>query len=276
MSSPILQPFAELVATFNFRRAMSLIALMTILGAAAWSVDSYTDYSRISRLERILNLMERLDAMERRGAMGSELSQTKANMLAELSKISTQPGKVAPAQKGEFVDWFRRIWPKFVFGGLPWFAVSLFALPSVFKREKSAAAGFVALQFLTLFFGFVVSIIPATGSRVIDFIVIPWGILFAVGIVPISMSAVNGFRRSREASIQRAIMNNLRQIAAASDQYFLEHGVSEVFLDQIVGPDKLIRALAAVDGEQYEGLHIKQGEALVVCRKSGEEVRLET
>jgi hypothetical protein len=64
------------------------------------------------------------------------------------------------------------------------------------------------------------------------------------------------FERVRRTSMEKAILNNLRQLAAAADQYFLEEGVRTVSFDQIVGPDKYIRSLPAVDGEDYRSLDL--------------------
>ena len=58
--------------------------------------------------------------------------------------------------------------------------------------------------------------------------------------------------------IVKQVTNNLRQIAAASDQYFLEYGISTVRLDQLVGPDKYIRELKPADGEDYAKLKLDQ------------------
>jgi len=89
-----------------------------------------------------------------------------------------------------------------------------------------------------------------------------------------SIGMAAGYKKVREASLQRAIMNNLRQISAAADQYFLEHGVAEVALIDLVGsePTKFIKSLIIVDGERYEGLIIRQGEPIAVYRRSGEPV----
>jgi type IV pilus assembly protein PilA len=87
--------------------------------------------------------------------------------------------------------------------------------------------------------------------------------------------AIPAFQKVRTASQDKAVLNNLRQIAAASDQYYLEHGVDNVELDQLVGPDKYIKVLNPVTGEDYSELVLKQGEPLVVHLPDGREVRYE-
>lgn len=64
--------------------------------------------------------------------------------------------------------------------------------------------------------------------------------------------------KSKE-EITKAVLNNLRQIAAAADQYYLEFGKTSVTLAELVGPTKYIRQLKPVDGETYDGLQLKQG-----------------
>ena len=56
------------------------------------------------------------------------------------------------------------------------------------------------------------------------------------------------------ASKQRAMLNNLRQLSAATDQFKLQNGRYPASLDELVGETKYIRRLNAVDGESYVGL----------------------
>jgi hypothetical protein len=79
-------------------------------------------------------------------------------------------------------------------------------------------------------------------------------------------AALASMAKLRESSIQRAVLNNLRQLAAAADQYYLENGTNETSLDQLVGPDKYIMQLESVDGERYNELkfHLDAGEWKVV------------
>jgi hypothetical protein len=69
--------------------------------------------------------------------------------------------------------------------------------------------------------------------------------------------------------VTRAVLNNLRQIAGAADQYYLENGKSSVTLAELVGPEKYIKQLKPVDGESYEGLELKAGVALKVTTAHG-------
>lgn len=73
---------------------------------------------------------------------------------------------------------------------------------------------------------------------------------------------------------QKSLLNNLRQIAAAADQYFLEQGVSKVELSRLVGttPDKYIKELKPVAGESYAGLVIEQGKPIRIKTAGGFEM----
>jgi len=63
----------------------------------------------------------------------------------------------------------------------------------------------------------------------------------------------------RRKYVENMILNNLRQLDAAAEQFFLENSVKTVKLDQLVGADKLIKKLTPVDGEDYGKLDLTQG-----------------
>jgi hypothetical protein len=64
---------------------------------------------------------------------------------------------------------------------------------------------------------------------------------------------------ARRSSRERAISNNLRQIAAAAELFFLMNGVKKVKLEQLVGSDDYIKKLISVDGEDYSKLDLTAG-----------------
>jgi type IV pilus assembly protein PilA len=73
--------------------------------------------------------------------------------------------------------------------------------------------------------------------------------------------AIPAFQKVRETSQTKAITNNLRQLASAADQYFIENGVTEVAQTELVGTDKYVKTLNAVAGETYPAT-ITQGSAI--------------
>jgi type IV pilus assembly protein PilA len=66
--------------------------------------------------------------------------------------------------------------------------------------------------------------------------------------------AIPAFQKVRTTSQEKAVTNNLRQIASAADQYFLEEGVTEVSIDKLIGT--YIYSLTPVAGESYENMTI--------------------
>ena len=73
---------------------------------------------------------------------------------------------------------------------------------------------------------------------------------------------------------QKALMNNLRQLSAAADQYFLEQGVNRVEIAKLVGttPEKYIKEIKPVAGETYTGLVIEQGKPIRIKTAGGFEM----
>jgi type IV pilus assembly protein PilA len=63
--------------------------------------------------------------------------------------------------------------------------------------------------------------------------------------------AIPAFQKVRTASQDKAVLNNMRQIAAAADQYYLENGVTTVALTNLVGPSNYVKSLSTVAFEYY-------------------------
>ncbi len=86
----------------------------------------------------------------------------------------------------------------------------------------------------------------------------------SVGLV--AAMAIPAFQKVRASSQEKAVLNNLRQLAAAADQYYLEKGVTAATYEDLVGPeeDKYIKEMRSVVGEDYSQLTFEQGEPLVI------------
>lgn len=91
--------------------------------------------------------------------------------------------------------------------------------------------------------------------------------LFPVGLV--AAMAIPAFSKVRESSREKAIINNLRQLDAAAQQFMLEKGVNRATYADLVGPgpDHYIRDLQSIAGERYTDL---------VIRESDKEIRVTT
>lgn len=91
---------------------------------------------------------------------------------------------------------------------------------------------------------------------------------FLVVVVVIGLMAamaIPAFQKVRESSIARACINNQRMLAAALDQYRLEHGAGAQSWEDIIGPGKLITDdLLCLQGGSYSGELTEDGGGYVV------------
>jgi type IV pilus assembly protein PilA len=79
--------------------------------------------------------------------------------------------------------------------------------------------------------------------------------------------ALPAFNKVRRTSQENAVRNNLRQVAAAADQYFLEKGVTTVAIKSLYDPtdastlnNSYIKSLKPVASENYSAMgDITQG-----------------
>ena len=63
--------------------------------------------------------------------------------------------------------------------------------------------------------------------------------------------AIPAFQRVTQASQDKAVLNNARQLSAAADQYFMESGISTAVMSNSIGPTQYIKDLNTVAGEVY-------------------------
>jgi type IV pilus assembly protein PilA len=75
--------------------------------------------------------------------------------------------------------------------------------------------------------------------------------------------AIPAFQKVRVSSQDKAVTNNMRQLGAAADQYFLEAGVSSAALASLVGSSAYVKALSTVANESYP-LFFTQGSPVIV------------
>jgi type IV pilus assembly protein PilA len=85
----------------------------------------------------------------------------------------------------------------------------------------------------------------------------------------IAAMAIPAFQKVRTASQEKAVLNNLRLLAAAADQHYLEKGVTTATYYDLVGPSHYIKILNSVAGENYRALRFRQGQALRVQLPDG-------
>ncbi|MFP4069493.1 MAG: type IV pilin protein [Opitutales bacterium] len=86
--------------------------------------------------------------------------------------------------------------------------------------------------------------------------------------------AIPAFNKVRATSQEKTITNNLRMLASAADQYFLENGETSVKTDELIGPNAYIRSLEPVMGETYPEEITTDMEALSATLPNGETVSI--
>jgi len=97
-----------------------------------------------------------------------------------------------------------------------------------------------------------------------------------VTIGMLAAMAIPAFQKVKAQSQEKTIHNNLRQFSAAAQQYMLENAKNEAKYNDVVGPDKLIRELKPVAGEDYTELVLKEGDtSLSVTTAAGKEIKLD-
>jgi len=80
--------------------------------------------------------------------------------------------------------------------------------------------------------------------------------------------AIPAFQKVRASSQDKAVTNNMRQLGAAADQYFLENGVSAAQLTSLVGSSAYVKVLNTVANEAYP-LFFTQANPVIVSGVAG-------
>lgn len=86
--------------------------------------------------------------------------------------------------------------------------------------------------------------------------------------------AIPAFQKVKTTSQEKAVLNNLRQLASAADQYFLENGLNTVEVSKLIGPNAYIRSFEPVAGETYPET-INMGEAIKAVFPDGRVVEVD-
>src|ERR1017187_10151222 len=94
-------------------------------------------------------------------------------------------------------------------------------------------------------------------------------IMIVVVIIGLLASmAIPAFQKVRTNSQDKAVLNNARQLSAASDQYYLENGVSTVIISDLLGPTSYIKVLNTVALETYPA-GFSQGTTITIASIAG-------
>jgi type IV pilus assembly protein PilA len=95
-----------------------------------------------------------------------------------------------------------------------------------------------------------------------------WILALALLLSVALLFAYNWGKRIRPSTVDKAVLNNARQLAAGADEYFNAHGVTTCALTDLVGPDKYVKALNLVAEEIYPRSYT-QGVAITVRGVAG-------
>jgi len=80
--------------------------------------------------------------------------------------------------------------------------------------------------------------------------------------------AIPAFQKVRASSQDKTVLNNMRQLGGAADQYFLEYGTSHVGIAALVGSSMYIKTLNTVANETYP-TDFTQGVTITVTGVAG-------
>jgi type IV pilus assembly protein PilA len=94
-------------------------------------------------------------------------------------------------------------------------------------------------------------------------------IMIVVVIIGLLASmAIPAFQKVRADSQDKAVLNNARQLSAASDEYYIENGVTTVTLADLLGPTAYLKNLSSIALESYP-LVYTQGRTITISGVAG-------
>ncbi len=91
-------------------------------------------------------------------------------------------------------------------------------------------------------------------------------VVIIVGLL--AAMAIPAFKKVRQSSQDKAILNNARQLSGAADQYFLENGISTVSINELIGVSNYVKTLQLVANESYPDI-FTQAETVTITGVAG-------
>lgn len=84
-----------------------------------------------------------------------------------------------------------------------------------------------------------------TGFTLVEIMVV----VVIIGLL--AAAAIPAFQLVRNRSIAKVALNNCRQLSQASNQYFLEHGTTQVTSSELIGPLQYVKKFPPAANESY-------------------------
>jgi hypothetical protein len=275
-----IEELLKIISDLNLKRILGLIFAGALIAAGFFFFENSTRWFTLGRLERSQRLLNEIRAGDKIETTDPAILRLRAKILSELDRTlpvanqqlaaSGDPKKPIaqsqlvpkPSEQRQFGSWFERadasvLALKFLAGALPWFLFSSIILLANRRKDqsdKSQSVAFWGMQIFTVFFGFVSVFVPSLSNAWMEFIVIPWGLFTAIAGVALGTAGASAYRATRDGYRSRAILNNFRMLSAAFNQVRLETGKTSVNLSDLVGPDKFIKSLTIIDGEDYSSV----------------------
>lgn len=263
----LVEQVVRLLENITLKRVAVLVVLLVALAAGAFLFERYTASFAMTKMERAAALLRQLEQSQSAKAREKELAEISHQLTTQLHAIVVDQ-KVSSAVALIAFDIPPNVWLwKFIAAAAPWFLFSCAALTEVRKKPVSSLIAFFVAQVIVSFFGAVGALLPTIAWPWFNMFIFP---SISLGVVALP-AAIPAFRRVRESSQEKAITNNLRQISAAADQFFLERGVDYVRIGDLVGEGKFIKEITSVAGESYD-LTIQQGQPITVVTKGGKRI----
>lgn len=261
--------FFRFVGDLTAKKIAGFVLLLSVVLLIVWTVEKQSSWFALARLERGHRLLAEIAAVERAGPMEAETHEIHRQIKSQLRALLNTPSPpltltAYPAALGSSVK--TRL-AAFVAGALP-SLVALFLVMAGTKRGGRASAFLGALA-LGALCGAANAILPPATNAWVGYVFRPLGIFMAVSVL---LPALFAFVSVRRTAIRKTILNNLRQLSAAFDQFTLEHGVSEARFGQIVGPSGYITKLQSVAGEDYSSVPLRSGAKVWSVRTAKGEV----
>ena len=86
---------------------------------------------------------------------------------------------------------------------------------------------------------------PWNGFTLVEIMVV----LVMIGLL--AALAMPAIQKVRSASQDKAVLNNMRQLGAGADQFFIENGTNQAAIDGLVGAGNYVKLLRTVANEIY-------------------------